>query len=279
MEKITFKTTRFPSLFESLLDFELEKLLKESNTSTLVLEAKDPNNPFTKHFYELLDSEFGVKSLKELNKEQKGQFFTKLKETWKTKKANQTKVNEELTFQDLDSISGNLQDYPDLKGLGEEEELSYDIISSKLANTKTMIELERNRLADSPVEAIDPGAFEKLAKMIEDMKYLEDLAKQFTGSQFGASHSANRAGEIEYKAKTDYRSIGNAGSALKESRQILILEKEVKDEDSFREYATAVLKKAHGDNFDKDKAEEVITGLMKKYKDDWGAMVGAIKNS
>lgn len=58
-----------------------------------------------------------------------------------------------------------------------------------------------------------------------------------------------------------------------------INEADVKDEDSFKKYVYAMYKKAFGDKFDEKKADDVIAGLMKKHKGDWGAMVGAAQAS
>jgi len=53
-------------------------------------------------------------------------------------------------------------------------------------------------------------------------------------------------------------------------------EAEIKSEKEFDDYADDVLKKAHPDDFDEAIAKKVKDGLKKKYKDDDGAMVGAL---
>jgi hypothetical protein len=58
-----------------------------------------------------------------------------------------------------------------------------------------------------------------------------------------------------------------------------ISEKEINTEDEFREYATKLLKKAHGDGYDEAKAKATIDGLKSKYSGDYGAMVGALQSS
>ena len=58
-----------------------------------------------------------------------------------------------------------------------------------------------------------------------------------------------------------------------------ISEKEIKSDAEFAEYATELLKSAHGDKFDEAKAKEVIDGLTSKYKGDYGAMVGALQSA
>ena len=74
------------------------------------------------------------------------------------------------------------------------------------------------------------------------------------------------------------RSFGKTEKEINESLK-RINEKEIKSADEFKEYAMEVLKNAHGDKFDETKAEEVIKGLSDKYKDDYGAMVGALQSS
>jgi len=56
-------------------------------------------------------------------------------------------------------------------------------------------------------------------------------------------------------------------------------EKEIKSADEFKEYAMAILKDAHGDDFDEGKAMEVVDGLTDKYGEDYGAMVGALQST
>ena len=64
--------------------------------------------------------------------------------------------------------------------------------------------------------------------------------------------------------------------ALKES---VVNEEDITSDDQFKEYATAILKKAFGADFDEAKATEVIDGLISKHDGDYGAMVGALQSS
>ena len=43
--------------------------------------------------------------------------------------------------------------------------------------------------------------------------------------------------------------------------------------------AGAILKDAFGDDFDETKATETADGLLKKYGEDYGAMVGALQST
>ena len=58
-----------------------------------------------------------------------------------------------------------------------------------------------------------------------------------------------------------------------------VTEKEIKSADEFKEYAMAILKDAFGDEFDETKATETAEGLLKKYGEDYGAMVGALQST
>jgi len=66
--------------------------------------------------------------------------------------------------------------------------------------------------------------------------------------------------------------------ALKVSESI-ITEKEIKNEDEFREYAMNMCKEAHGEDYDEDKAKETVDDFLKDNKDlvekeEWGELVG-----
>ena len=56
-------------------------------------------------------------------------------------------------------------------------------------------------------------------------------------------------------------------------------EAEIKSADEFKEYAMKMLKDAFGDDFDEAKATEVADGLISKYGEDYGAMVGALQST
>jgi hypothetical protein len=58
---------------------------------------------------------------------------------------------------------------------------------------------------------------------------------------------------------------------------------DVKSEEDFREYAVTVLKKAHGEDYDTDKAEYMIKGLVNMTKtsdeENWGDAIGILQQS
>jgi hypothetical protein len=59
----------------------------------------------------------------------------------------------------------------------------------------------------------------------------------------------------------------------------VVAEAEITSDDQFKEYATALLKKAFGADYDEAKAMEVVDSLTAKYDGDYGAMVGALQSS
>ena len=83
----------------------------------------------------------------------------------------------------------------------------------------------------------------------------------FAVDQDGEEH------EIDYK---------DIGLVLVESN---VNEAEVSSAEDFREYATAVLQNAFEEDYDETKAEEVISGLISKHGEDYGAMIGALQSS
>jgi hypothetical protein len=85
------------------------------------------------------------------------------------------------------------------------------------------------------------------------------------------------AGDDEEEAGKYVKSLKELG--IKES---VVNEEEINSVDSdeeFKEYATAVLKKAFGEEFDKEKAGEVIKGILTKVDGDYGAAIGMLTSS
>lgn len=74
----------------------------------------------------------------------------------------------------------------------------------------------------------------------------------------------------------------NKGEWNKDDTPVLesqVNEAEIKSEAEFKEYAMALLKKAHPDDFDEAKANATIEGILKKCDGDFGACVGMITSA
>ena len=53
-------------------------------------------------------------------------------------------------------------------------------------------------------------------------------------------------------------------------------EKEIKSDSEFKSYAKKVLKEMHGDDYDAEKANDTIEGILKEAGDDYGAAIGML---
>ena len=80
--------------------------------------------------------------------------------------------------------------------------------------------------------------------------------------------------KITSTVKGEADDLADGTEVVKEAK---VEEKEIKSADEFKEYAMSILKDAFGDEFDETKATETAEGLLKKYGEDYGAMVGALQ--
>ena len=135
---------------------------------------------------------------------------------------------------------------------------------------------------DNVVEVIEIGKFKQIAKSFKkEMKAdpadygYEEGAGQFYLTKNIEATEGNVGDLAIYPVKYDMANYWGL-EIIKES---IITEAEVTSDEEFKEYAFSVLKKAFGDDFDEDKATEVVDGLISKNSGDYGAMVGALKSS
>ena len=82
--------------------------------------------------------------------------------------------------------------------------------------------------------------------------------------------------KITSTVKGEADDLADGTEVVKEAK---INEKDITSADEFKEYAMAILKDAFGDDFDETKATETADGLLKKYGEDFGAMVGALQST
>ena len=92
----------------------------------------------------------------------------------------------------------------------------------------------------------------------------------------GSETAAGIAGDIMDMGKPKEQPEAKGEALVGEAK---VEEKEIKSADEFKEYAMAILKDAFGDEFDETKATETADGLLKKYGEDYGAMVGALQST
>ncbi len=92
----------------------------------------------------------------------------------------------------------------------------------------------------------------------------------------GSESAAGIAGDVMDMGKVKVQPEAKGSALVGEAK---ITEKEITSADEFKEYAMAILKDAFGDDFDETKATETAEGLLKKYGEDYGAMVGALQST
>ena len=92
----------------------------------------------------------------------------------------------------------------------------------------------------------------------------------------GSESAAGIAGDIMNMGKVKVQPEAKGAALVGEAK---INEKDITSADEFKEYAMAILKDAFGDDFDETKATETAEGLLKKYGEDYGAMVGALQST
>ena len=83
--------------------------------------------------------------------------------------------------------------------------------------------------------------------------------------------------DLKKDAEFDKKKEEEEEEELEEVAEAKVVEAdEIKNDAEFDAYADEVLKKAHPDDFDEKIAKKIKDGLKKKYKDDYGAAVGAL---
>jgi len=92
----------------------------------------------------------------------------------------------------------------------------------------------------------------------------------------GSESAAGIAGDIMNMGKVKVQPEAKGAALVGEAK---INEKDITSADEFKEYAMAMLKDAFGDDFDETKATETADGLIDKYGEDYGAMVGALQST
>ena len=151
------------------------------------------------------------------------------------------------------------------------------------------------------VEAVDADDKENAEEFVEETEEVEE------GNAFGAARAEAiakgektfKVGDEEYDVESvDADDKENAEEFVEETEEVtgdyeipvekeeeefteegVTNEAEVKSDEDFKEYAFSVLQQAFGDEFDEEKAQEVVDGLLTKHDGDYGAAVGALQSS
>ena len=117
--------------------------------------------------------------------------------------------------------------------------------------------------------------------LIKNKKSLQFVDVFNAGSGFHSTSDTNAIvafwGDGSY---TDNVSKKDAKLAAKKIQEAVEFnEEDIKSDDQFKEYAITVLKDAFKDEFDEDKANDVIKGILAKVDGDYGAAIGMLTSS
>ena len=129
------------------------------------------------------------------------------------------------------------------------------------------------------VESVDADDKENAEEFVEETEEVEE------GNAFGAARAeAVAKGEKTFKVGDEEFDVEAVDADDKENAEEFVEEEttneaEVKSDEDFKEYAFSVLQQAFGDEFDEEKAQEVVDGLLTKHDGDYGAAVGALQSS
>ena len=129
------------------------------------------------------------------------------------------------------------------------------------------------------VEPVDADDKENAEEFVEETEEVEE------GNAFGAARAeAIAKGEKTFKVGDEEFDVEAVDADDKENAEEFVEEEttneaEVKSDEDFKEYAFSVLQQAFGDEFDEEKAQEVVDGLLTKHDGDYGAAVGALQSS
>ena len=209
--------------------------------------------------------------------------------------ANESVMNEGNAFlaarakaieEDAEEFEFNGKNFPVINNSVEVKETE-EVTESK-AKVKSLNEAKKDLKVgdtgidynDNVVEVIEIGKFDKVAKSFkkemkadaEDYGY-EKAAGDFYLTKNIQAEEGNVGDLAIYPVKYD---MSNYWGLTAES---VVNEAEVKSDEEFKEYAFAVLGKAFGDDFDEEKAQEVVDGLLSKHGEEYGAAIGALTSS
>lgn len=226
--------------------------------------------------FKALLAEFKVTSIKELTKEQRSQFFNKLRGA---------ELNESLTlieegtrgqFGKIDkrgnitSVYTHYDSYPE--NMLPIIKKSFD----KGQNVDDVLAKGDNSGLDTDVDSINfyGGKVRPTTGSITNIsKYLKGVADK-GGAEFVYLWDE---GNKQWLMADLY---GNGFDELVPAFESLgVNEAEVNSDEEFNEYATTVLQKAFGEEYDEAKAKQVVDGILAKAKGDYGVAVGMLTSS
>ena len=219
--------------------------------------------------------------------------FSKFKQERSIIKEARSKEKKIQTFQKLfNEKLGEL-------GLSSTADLSEDQINKVIASLSTvnedrMREIEKDVMTagtpkpagsegdvakkhtfDSP-QTIDAESEIDAENMKADEAVEESTIDEAEVTKADLDKVSKKADDAEKKANDAESKADSADKAAEKAKDKASGGGDITSAADFTKFAEETLKKAHPDDFDEATAKKVIDGLLKKYKDDFGAAVGAL---
>lgn len=225
-------------------------------------ELSDLQKSYREYFTDKL-KKFEAESPADLNDEQKKEFFNEIKKDWE--KGKGVKESQEINESAL-AIAGGII-------LGA---LGINLIAKIFKSVSAGVSLAR---------VTDPGKMKEIADQLSTEAITNkgiNPAKAVLWQQ--TVEGMINTGEIKnaFELAKSIRGINDIDiKEVFEGESQEIIESDIKSKEDFAKFAKDKLKKVHGDDFDEEKAQEVIDGLSKDAEkdDNWGAAVGRLNKA
>lgn len=221
---------------------------KEERQAQLYVESVEEKTASYNEFVDLVLLEMGVGSPVELNAEQYQKYLEKLSSF------NPNQVAEKVEeVKDEETVTQPVS-----------EETEETVIAKQFKLSESQLQLVKAIIEELGFEQAKTKLEESFGKLTQ-FKTVELKENELHVHFNDVSYRFNSVQEAE-------------GFDLSKGKKvnIPIEEGKIKSDAEFKEYAETVLKKAFGDDYDQAKADAVVKGLIDKYKEDYGAMVGAL---
>ena len=162
------------------------------------------------------------------------------------------------------------------------------INDTKNSNGEIVVDSKLVQLNESVNKGLSSNAIKNLYKQHFSKDAVEEdvynNGKEWTGFYFTASQNEpnyrNFAKDLRHLLsladKNFYKYEGSLLYVVKNYLNESVNEAEITSDDEFKEYVETVLKAAHGDDYDQEKADKTAEGILKDADGDYGAAVGML---
>ena len=162
----------------------------------------------------------------------------------------------------------------------DDDQVEYSIDPDDLKNfVKESIVTEAKFVKDFNRDVLKATTKEEVLELYPNAEFFIGKSDHFFGELddnlfFKAYYTK---AQKEFEIKSVYSEKGSNYVHL--YNESVVNEAEIKSDEEFKEYAFTVLKKAFADDFDEEKGQEIVDGILSKSDGDYGAAVGMLTSS